>query len=312
MLAFKVIDIFKIMKSIIKLAVFGVSFISLLDASSTVACTIITASNSRTVLFAGNQDWFPVDSYLVVDKTGEFGVVFFAHPAKSYGLLMMKGINEKGLSYDFNWIPKEKLIPHPERSPQFEWAIITHMRNSSTAEEILSKLLTYNFGNSIDYQIHIADKSGNAVVIYPGTNGEVAYSKKPKGKGYLITTNFNHARREKALWSPLDFIYSFLFDGTYKTADKMVSEMADKDGLTVESMASVLSATSRNWLFNTRFSVKTLFSTVYDLKNLRIFLYYKRQFDRPYVLGVKNELAKTDSYRKVSLKGLVSKGSNDK
>jgi len=225
---------------------------------------------------------------------------------------MMKGINEKGLGYDFNWIPKEKIIPHPERSPQFEWAIITHIRNSSTVEEILSKLLTYNFGNSMDYQIHIADKSGNAVVIYPGTNGEVAYSKKPKGNGYLITTNFNHARREKASWSPLDFIYSFLFDGTYKTADKMLSKIVDKDDLTAESMASVLRATSRNWFFNTRFSVKTLFSTVYDLKKLQIFLYYKRQFDKPYVLNLKNELAKTDSYRKVSLEELVSKRSKNK
>jgi hypothetical protein len=224
----------------------------------------------------------------------------------------MKGINEKGLSYDFNWIPKEKLIPHPERSPQFEWAILTHMRDSKTVEEILSKILTYNFGNSIDYQIHIADKTGNAVVIYPGTDGELTFSRKPKGKSYLITTNFNHARREKDSWSPLDFIYSFLFDRTYKTADKMLSTIVDQDDLTVEFMTSVLSATHRNWFFNTPFSVKTLFSTVYDLKNLQIFLYYKRQFDKPYVLDVKQELAKTDSYRKVSLEELVSKRSNNK
>jgi len=300
------------MKTIIKLSIYGFLFISLLDTSSTVACTIITVSNSRTVLFAGNQDWFPVDSYLVVDKTGKLGVVFFAHPAKSYELLMMKGINEKGLSYDFNWIPKEKLIPHPERDTQFEWAILTHMRDSSTVEEILSKLLTYNFGNSIDYQIHFADRSGNAVVIYPGTDGELTYSRKPKGNGYLITTNFNHARREKASWSALDYFYSILFDGTYQTADKMLSKVVDQDDLTVEFMASVLWATHRNWFFNTRFSVKTLFSTVCDLKNLKIYLYYKRQFDKPYVLDLKNELAKTDIYRKVSLKELVSKWRSDK
>jgi len=295
------------MKTIIRLAIFAFVLTSLLDPSSTVACTIITASHGRTVLFAGNQDWFPVDSYLVVDKTGKFGVVFFAHPAKSYDLLMMKGINEKGLAYDFNWIPKEKLIPHPERDTQFEWAILTHMRDSGTVEEILSKILTYNFGNSMDYQIHFADKSGNAVVIYPGTNGELTYSKKPKGNGYLITTNFNHARREKASWSPLDFVYSFAFDGTYKPADNMLSKVVDQDDLTVEFMASVLNATHRNMPFNTRFSVKTLFSTVYDLKNLQIFLYYQREFDKPHVLDVKKELAKTDSYRKVSLEALVSK-----
>jgi hypothetical protein len=300
------------MKYIIKLAIFGFLFISLLDASSIVACTIITARNSRTVLFAGNQDWFPVDSYLVVDKTGKFGVVFFSHPAKSYELPMMKGINEKGLGYDFNWIPKEELIPHPERDAQFEWAIVTHMRDSSTVEEILSKILTYNFGDSMDYQIHFADKSGNAVVVYPGTDGELTYSRIPEGNSYLITTNFNHARREKDSWSPLDFIYSFLFDGTYKTADEMLSKAQDQDDFTVGFMASVLNATHRDWYFDTRFSVKTLFSTVYDLKNLHIFLYYKRQFEKPYKLDVKEELDKTDTYRKISLEEFVSKRSENK
>lgn len=295
------------MKTIIKIAIFEFLFILSLYASSTVACTIITASKSQTVFFAGNQDWFPVDSYLVVDKTGKYGVVFFAHSAMSYELLMMKGINEKGLSYDYNWIPKEELKPHPERDTQAEWAVLTHMRDSSTVEEILSKILTYNFGNSMDYQIHFADESGNAVVLYPGTNGELTYSKKPKGNGYLITTNFNHARREKASWSPLDFIYSFSFDGTYATADKMLSKVGDQDALTLELMTSVLSATHRNWFFNTRFSVKTLFSTVFDLKNRQIVLYYKRQFDKPFVLDIKKELDQTDSYRKVTLDELVLK-----
>lgn len=300
------------MKTITKVAIFGFLLIPILYTSSSVACTIITISNSRKVFFAGNQDWFPADSYLVVDNTGKYGVVFFAHPAKSYDLVMMKGINEKGLSYDFNWIPKENVIPHPEKSPQFDWALISHMRDSNTVDEILQKLLTYNYGTSIDYQIHLADKSGNAAVIYPGTDGELAYTRKSKGNGYLITTNFNHARREKASWSPLDFIYSFLFDSTYKTADKMLSKVVEKDDLTVEYIASVLNATHRNWFFNTRFSVKTLFSTVYDLKNLKIFLYYKRQFEKPYVLDVKKELAKTDSYRKVSLEDLVLKRRNNK
>jgi len=300
------------MKIIIKLAILGFLLIPILCASSTVACTIISASNSRTVLFAGNQDWFPADSYLVVDKTGKFGVVFFAHPAKSYELVMMKGINEKGLSYDFNWIPKEKLIPHPERSPQFEWALITHMRDSITVDEILQKILTYNFGNSIDYQIHLADKSGNAVVIYPDIEGELAYTRKPQGNSYLITTNFNHARREKASWSPLDYVYSFLFDGTFETADNMLSKVIDQDDLTVEYMASVLNATHRDSFFDTRFSIKTLFSTVFDLKNMQISLYYNRQFNKPFVLDVKKELDKIDTYKKVSLEELVSKVSNEK
>jgi hypothetical protein len=50
----------------------------------------------------------------------------------------------------------------------------------------------------------------------------------------------------------------------------------------------------------------TLYSVIYDLQKLRIYLYYNRQFDTPYVLDVKKELDKTTDYRKISLKDLIS------
>ncbi len=300
------------MKINIKYFIVGLLFILLLNVSSTVACTIITASVGETVLFGGNEDQFPNSSFLVVNTGGKFDVVYFATPWKHVPLLMLMGINEKGLSFDYNGIPEEKLIPHPERIVPNEWAIIALMKGCATVEEVLSKIFTYNFGESIAYQVHFADKSGDAVVIYPGTNGELTYSRKPKGNGYFITTNLNHARREKESWLLLDFFHSFLFDGTYETADNILSKAVNQNDLTVETMAYVLNATHRDWFFNTRFSIKTLYSAVYDLKNLQIFLYYKRQFDKPFKLDVREELAKTVGYRKVPLKELVSNRSKNK
>ena len=43
------------------------------------------------------------------------------------------------------------------------------------------------------YQIHLADASGDAVVISAGPDGEVAYTRKLPGNGYLVSTNFNLA-----------------------------------------------------------------------------------------------------------------------
>jgi len=300
------------MKTNIILTIVGFIFISLLSVSSTIACTIITASNDKVVLFGGNEDQPPNSSFLVIDKTGTFGVVYFATPWQKLPLVMQMGINEMGLSYDTNWIPTEKLNPHPELQQQFEWAITQLMKETSTVNEVLSEIFTYNWGNSISYQIHFADKSGDAVVIYPGVDGELTYSKKDKGNSYLITTNFNHARREKTSWSFLDFVYSSLLDGTYKTADKMLKKLGGEHKLSVDYLASVLNATHRDWFFNTRFSLKTIYSAIYDLTDLQIYLYYNRQFDKPYVLDIKNELANTDSYRKVSLQELVSKRNTNK
>ena len=280
------------MKIILKLFVF--LFIPLLIVSKTIACTIFTASNGETVMFGGNEDQTPNSSFLVVDNSGTFGVVYFATPWKEIPLVMQMGINEKGLCYDANWIPKEKLNPHPERKSQNEWAVTQLMRGASTVEEVLSKIFTYNWGGSIDYQIHFADKSGDAAVIHPGTNGELTYTRKSKGNGHLISTNFNLAKLDKGNWSG-----SYSSD-RYKTADKMLSKIDSHNNLTVELMASVLNATHQNS------DSKTLYSVVYDLQNLGIYLYYDRRFESPYILNVKEELAKTTFRRKVSLTDLIS------
>jgi hypothetical protein len=279
------------MKIIVKLFVFVSLFLSLSVVPTTIACTIITASNGETVMFGGNEDQTPNSSFLVVDTSGTFGVVYFATPWKEMPLLMQMGINEMGLSYDANWIPKEKLNPHPERKSQNEWAVTQLMKEVSTVEELLSKMFTYNWGNSISYQVHFADKSGDAVVIHPGLDGELTYSRKSKGNGHLVSTNFNLAKLDKGNWSY----------GRYETANKMLSTIGAQNDLTVEFMASVLKATHRRYG-----RLKTLYSAVYDLQKLRIYLYYDRQFDAPHALDVKEELAKTTGTRKVTLTDLIS------
>jgi len=278
------------MKLHMKLIAFAFLSISLLVVPMSIACTIITASNGETVMFGGNEDQNPNSSFLIVNTGGTFGVIYFATPWKQWPLVMQMGINEKGLSYDTNWIPKEKLTPHPERTTQYGWAILTLMQETSSVEEVLSKIFTYNFGISIEYQVHFADKSGDAVVIHPGTDGELTYTRKPKGNGYLISTNFNLVQLDKGNWACR----------RYETADKMLSNIRTQGDLTAEFMASLLKATHQD-----RFNIKTLYSAVYDLQKLSIYLYYNRQFDKPYVLDVKQELAKTKGYKKVSLKDLI-------
>ena len=80
----------------------------------------------------------------------------------------------------------------------------------------------------------------------------------------------------------------------------MLSKIDAQNNLTVELMASVLNATHQNS------DSKTLYSVVYDLQNLAIYLYYDRRFESPYILNVKKELAKTTFRRKVSLTDLIS------
>lgn len=50
--------------------------------------------------------------------------------------------------------------------------------------------------NSLWFQVHLADATGDAVVISAGKDGELAFTRKQKGDKYLISTNFNVANPE--------------------------------------------------------------------------------------------------------------------
>ncbi len=290
------------MKDSIKSVLFSFLFVFLFSIPAT-ACTIFSVSYGDSVMFGANEDQRSNESFLVVDKSGTNGVVYFATPWKGIPLLMQMGINEKGLCYDMNWIPKENINPHPERKlykvfemkrpgkkPKKEWVITHLMKECSTVEEVLSKVFQFNFGNSVSGQFHFADKNGDAVVIHPGSDGELTFTRKNQGNGYLISTNFNLAQLYKGNWSC----------DRYAKADKMLSTMHVRGGLSVEFMALILNATHQNKLFST----KTLYSVVYDIQKLRIYLYFNRQFNTPHVLDLNEELVKTVDFRKVALKDL--------
>ncbi len=279
----------RVMKATIALTILLLLHLPGLTIPLSNSCTIVSATDGKTVLFGGNEDQLPNSSFMVVDKRGTLGAVYFATPWKGQPIALHTGINEMGLSFDANSIPPAKLNPHPERDAHSEWAKNV-LGEVATVEEMLSLLPSLDFGSVQDVQLHIADRSGSAALIYPGADGELSYVRKPKGPGHLVSTNFNLAQLAAGDWHCL----------RYRTADGMLSEFGAANDLTVDSVASVLKTTHQVW------PITTLYSVVYDLKRLRIYLYYDREFDEPYVLDVKDELAKIKDYNVVSLRDLLS------
>lgn len=260
------------------------------------SCTIFTATDGERVLFAGNEDQPRNVSYLVTNTTGHFGVLYFATESKKYDWLEMQmGINEMGLMYDLNWIPKEALIPEPDKIAQTQvWAVSKAMQQASSVDEVLDILFSHNWGDSIAYQLHFADSSGDAVIIHPGSNGKLTYTRIDKYKGYLVSTNFNPIKKKGWRWGLK----------RHQLAEAMLSELNSGSEINLEFMASVLDATHQNnsWFNNP----KTLFSVVFDPKALKAYLYYERKFRKPYMLDVKAELAKTDGIDQLKLSELVA------
>jgi len=258
------------------------------------ACTIFTATKGETVLFAANEDQTSNNSYLVVHPTEKDGVVVFATPTAEWPLVMQMGINERGLSYDINSIPLEKLNPMPDATQQKEWALVTLMREVGSVNELLDKFFTYDWGTSIAYQIHLADRFGDAAVIHPGHDGKLTYTRIDKNKGYLVSANFNVR----------DTSFNKFLPGRYKTADSELKNLTSEAALTQDFMASVLEKTHQDggWINPYR----SIFSVVFNLNTLDISVYYESKFDTPYLLNVRSELSKTTEKKIIPLPEVIA------
>jgi len=134
---------------------------------------------------------------------------------------------------------------------QFRNYLSTITQKAKTVEDAIQITHDFDFGNSMSLQIHIADVSGDAVVISAGPDEELAFTRKEFGDGYLISTNFNLAipEKRKRCWR-------------YEKAKSMLNEVFESDKLSYEGMGGILEAVHLESLTS-----YTLYSNVFDLKD---------------------------------------------
>lgn len=246
------------------------------------SCTIFTASYGDTVLFGNNEDYTnPKTYYWTSPPTTQFlGGVYFGYDNFS----PQGGMNEKGLAFDYNALPKAPLNPHaglPRLSGNPGFLIA---RECTTVEEAIAMAKQYNWGTSLAYQLHIADATGDAVVISAGPDGELAFTRKEKE--YIVSTNFNLAFYREGERKGLC--------RRYDTVTEMLQKLKDESDVTVEYFQSILDAVHAEGASST-----TLYSNIFDLKSGIIYLYYWHQFDEVVTLSVAEEVAKKSSYTRI-------------
>jgi len=241
------------------------------------SCTIFTSSYGDTVLFGNNEDWINPNTYYWVAPSsgGDYGAVYFGFD----NLWPQGGINEKGLAFDVNALPRAVLNPHPElakvKNPFYEF-----LKKCSTVEEVIDRVKDYSWGSSWRAQVHLADRTGDAVVISAGPDGEIAFTRKQKGNGYLVSTNFNRANPKNGRYPCW----------RYNTTLAMLKEIQGEDDLTADHFRSILDAVHQEGPL-----VNTVYSNSFDLKNGIIYLYHWHQFDEVVTLNVAEELARAPS-----------------
>jgi hypothetical protein len=240
-------------------------------------CTVFTVSKGERVFFGGNDDYINPDSYYWVDPGGvqSYGAIWIGTPDN-----VQQGVNEKGLAYDANGLPRVNVNPHLERQPvvgDYNSYPIHILHACATVEQVIAWVKAHQWHSYMHDQMQFADARGDAVIISAGKDGELVFTRKPPGDSFLVSTNFNVA-------NPSNGNYPCQ---RYQTATARLSELVrGAVDLTAQDAAGVLDAVhqegSASW---------TIESMVADLPNGVVYLYYFHQFDQPVVLNVAEEIA---------------------
>ena len=240
-------------------------------------CTIFTISRDNQVFFGGNDDYILPDSYYWVDPGNDqhYGAIWIGQPDN-----VQQGVNVHGLAYDANGLPRVDVNPHNERLPVeggYSSYPIHILQECATVDEVITWIKTHQWNSYMHDQLQFADSTGDAVIISAGTDGELVFTRKPEGNGFLVSTNFNISHPSIGnypCWR-------------YDRAQELLSQLVNQEGqFAVKDVANVLDLVhveDRNgW---------TIESLLADLSKGLVYIYYFHQFDKPIVLNVKEEIA---------------------
>lgn len=239
-------------------------------------CTIFSVSIGELVFFGNNEDWRNPLTYIWVEPANDenYAVVYLGFD----NFFPQGGINEKGLSFDGNALPYIQIDSFPDKLQPTE-AIVNNiiMRKCATVKEAIDMAASYNWGQlysgKFAGQYLLADSTGDAVVISFDSGGKLVYTRKPKGDGYIVSTNFNLAYHKNR--------YGAYPCRRYNIASNMLEKIEKEEDLSIDLLASVLDAVHEEGkTFN------TLYSNIFDLKKGIIYLYYWHQFDNVVAIDV--------------------------
>jgi hypothetical protein len=238
------------------------------------ACTGFFSSKDDMMLVGNNEDWYnPFTQFWVISgNKQEYGVIYFGFDDKA----PQGGMNEQGLFFDGYATPPSEVINSKNKKKFHGFIFDKVMKECATVEEALKLISDYNLEFMRKFQIFLADKTGNSVIV---EGDEIVR----KNGSYQIVTNFRQSKTKSAdypCWR-------------YAIVDWKLKE---NNPISIDLFRSILSDTSQ------RGEYPTQYSNIYDLKNGIIYLYQFRDFDHVFKIDLKEELKKGDhSYQLSSI-----------
>ncbi|NHJ50020.1 MAG: hypothetical protein FK733_19665 [Asgard group archaeon] len=261
---------------------------------SNLSCTNFAASINETILFGNSEDGGlgsdlyvdPLSShmfYYPADAEGH-GCAFVGWLKDGYIRGVQGGMNDQGLCYDLTGIPSAPMNPHPEKPYRIggNWIQRDILRQNANVSEAIDFLNNVYWEGNVWYQWFFADSSGDMVIVSPGPDGELAFTRKEAGvDGFLTQTNFNRITNDS---EPGNFPC-----WRYDISTEMLGDIDNEEDLTLDAMDSVLEAVHFD-----REGSFTGYSNAFDPRNQILHLTLLAQYDDTVAINVTEELDITE------------------
>jgi hypothetical protein len=249
------------------------------------ACTGFTYDDENNVFACHNEDWHDFFNIRFFPASeGKFGSMFFEVLITlgdgSEIMYPFSGMNDQGLWYCMYATPY--LLPVNSSDKPTYYDLNSYYKihpgelclaECSTIEETIDIIDNYNLEAWFDFQVLIADSTGNSAII---EGDDIIY----KEGDFQVVTNFLQTRPELG-----DLGNSF------ERYDIVVGMLENMTEPSVEYFTDICNAThaegSRSW---------TCHSMICDLSNQIMYLYYSGDYEKQVVIDLNDELEQGEHY----------------
>ena len=181
-------------------------------------------------------------------------------------MIPVGGMNDQGLCLDGTMVPETSIHLDPNK-PDYEGTFsLDLLRACATVTEARLGVRSFDLLMLHWQQVHIADKTGDAVVVGLNNNGELWLTN--SSEDYLISVPINHAQNTHD------------FGERYEAVESSLNAMSE---LSLEGCRNILRTVSVE---------STMFSYICDQQIGMLYLYSRGDFNRVAILNITAELAK--------------------
>lgn len=257
----------------------------LLSCDYVSACTIFNCNQGNKVLVGNNEDWkysTDVELLFVSPTQKRYGRMLFGWKQFIFFRQAQGGMNDQGLFLDWALCPKSDPPKYDFKKKIAGFSLPDNLlAECATVDEAITWLKQYNI-LFIRSHIMLVDKNGSSAVI-EWVDGEMRILKKTSD--CQVMTNFWLSHPEL---------------GNYpcRRYSEVTELIRNKKEFSVEYFTSILKKVSQYEGTEDGKESGTIYSNVYDLTNGNVYIWFKRDFEKPVKINLKSALIKGDhSYK---------------